>query len=391
VPSLRTIERGAHELQWAVMHATRGRKPAATRTDLKGLTLAEFEAFVTGLGEPRYRANQVAAWVFPRDVHEFAGMTDLSLPLRERLTQEATVTTSVVVTSRQSAADGTRKLLLEYADAGRVEAVVLHDEERATGCVSTQIGCRFGCSFCATGNMGFVRNLTAGEIVEQIQALRRLITPERIDNIVLMGMGEPLDNYDATMKAVRIANAPWGLGIGARKITVSTAGIIPGILRLADEALQVNLAVSLNAPTQKLRAQLMPVAEAHPLEPLMDALREYAKKTGRTVTLEYVLLREINDSPEAADALGRLARSLMCKVNLIGYNENSKSAFSSPPDKTVDAFAARLRKRCPNVVRRVGRGADISAGCGQLCVGTPPPPRARKDPKTPKSRRRASR
>lgn len=369
------------------MDATRGRRPRVAKTDLKGLTLTEFEAFLAGLGEPAYRASQVAAWVFPRDTHEFARMTDLPLSLRERLGQEATVSTSVVVTSRQSAADGTRKLLLEYADGGRVEVVVLHDEERATGCISTQIGCRFGCSFCATGNMGFVRNLTAGEIVEEIQALRRHIAPERLDNVVLMGMGEPLDNYDATMKAVRTANAPWGLGIGARKITVSTAGIIPGILRLADEALQVNLAVSLNAPTQKLRAQLMPVAEVHPLEPLMDALREYAKKTGRTVTLEYVLLREINDSPEMADALGRLARSLMCKVNLIGYNENSKSAFCPPPDKTVEAFAARLRKRCPNVVRRVGRGADISAGCGQLCVETPPAARGRKGRTAPKRER----
>ncbi len=371
------------------MDATKSRRTGgAARTDLKSLTLAEFETLFAGMGEPRYRASQVAAWVFLRDVHEFARMTDLSLPLRERLEKGAAVTTSVVVASAQSAADGTRKLLLEYADGGRVEAVVLHDEERATGCVSTQIGCRFGCSFCATGNMGFVRHLTAGEIVEEILALRRHIAPERLDNIVFMGMGEPLDNYDATMKAVRIANAPWGLGIGARKITVSTAGIIPGILRLADETLQVNLAVSLNAPTQKLRARIMPVAEVHPLEPLMDALREYVKKTSRTVTLEYVLLREINDSPEMADALGTLARSLMCKVNLIGYNENSKSAFSSPPDKTVDAFAARLRKRCPNVVRRIGRGADIAAGCGQLCVETPAPapaparaPKARKAPK----------
>jgi 23S rRNA (adenine2503-C2)-methyltransferase len=360
-----------------VMDTRKRRGAEAAKPDLKGLTLTEFETFFAGLDEPRYRASQVAAWVFPRDVHDFTGMTDLPLSLRERLGKEATVTASAVAASRQSAADGTRKLLLEYAGGGRVEAVVLHDEERATGCVSTQIGCRFGCSFCATGNMGFVRNLTAGEIVEEIQALRRHIAPERLDNLVFMGMGEPLDNYDATMKAVRIANAPWGLGLGARKITVSTAGIIPGILRLADEALQVNLAVSLNAPTQKLRAQLMPVAEAHPLEPLMDALREYAKKTGRTVTLEYVLLREINDSPEMADALGRLARSLMCKVNLIGYNENSKSAFSSPPDKTVDAFAARLRKRCPNVVRRVGRGADIAAGCGQLRVETAPKARER--------------
>ena len=341
------------------------------KPDLKSMLITEFEGLVADFREPRYRAAQLAAWVFPRDVREFARMTDLSLPLRERLEHETRVCGSRVVAERQSAADGTRKLLLEYEDGSRIEAVVLHDEERATGCVSTQIGCRFACSFCATGAMGFERNLTAGEIVEEVQALRRLIAPERLDNLVFMGMGEPLDNYEATMKAVRIANAPWGLGIGARKITISTAGVVPGIRRLADEGLQVGLAVSLNAPTQELRAELMPIASAHPLDELVGALREYSKKTGRTVTLEYVLLKDLNDSPEMADALGRLAKKLLCKVNLIGYNESGDVAFAPPTDKTVEAFLARVRKRCPTVVRRVSRGSDISAGCGQLAVSRP--------------------
>jgi 23S rRNA (adenine2503-C2)-methyltransferase len=340
------------------------------RTDLKGLLLTELEAFLAGLGEPRYRARQIAAWVFERDTGDFARMTDLSLALRQRLSEAAFVCGSVVAASRSSGMDDTRKVLLEFADGGRVEAVALHDEERATGCISTQIGCRFACSFCATGNMGFVRDLSTGEIVEQVLALRRLITPERLDNVVVMGMGEPFDNYDATMKAVRIINAPWGLGVGARKITISTAGVVPGIERLAEEGLQVNLAVSLNAPTQAVRETIMPVAGKYPIEALVEALRVYAKKTGRPVTLEYVLLRDINDSPEMADALGRLARSLLCKVNLIAYNENAGSAYAPPAEKTADAFFARLRKRCPTVVRRVSRGGDIAAGCGQLRVET---------------------
>jgi len=340
----------------------------AARTDLKGLLLPELEAFLAGLGEPRYRAAQIAAWVFERDAGDFARMTDLSLALRQRLSGTAFVCGSAVVASRASRLDDTRKVLLEFADGGRVEAVALHDEERATGCISTQIGCRFACSFCATGNMGFVRDLSPGEIVEQVLALRRLIAPERLDNVVVMGMGEPMDNYDATMKAVRIVNAPWGLGIGARKITISTAGVVPGIERLAEEGLQVNLAVSLNAPTQALRETIMPVAGSYPLEALVGALKAYAKKTGRPVTLEYVLLKDINDSPEMADALGRLARGLQCKVNLIAYNENIGSAYAPPTEKTAEAFFARLRKRCPTVVRRVSRGGDIAAGCGQLRV-----------------------
>jgi len=340
----------------------------AAKPDLKGLSIDEIGALLASLGEPPYRAKQVAAWIFPRDARDFSGMTDLPLSLRERLAAESRISGSTLVASAASRLDGTRKVLIEYDDGGRVEAVALHDEDRATGCVSTQIGCRFACSFCATGGMGFVRSLSAGEIVEQIQALRRLIAPERLDNIVFMGMGEPFDNYEATMRVVRIANAPWGLGIGARRITVSTAGIVPGIARFADEGLQANLAVSLNAPTQELRARIMPVAETYPLEGLMEALRAYTKKTGRPVTLEYVLLSEINDSPEMADALGRLAKSLLCKVNLIGYNESPTSAFSPPSDRTVEAFLARLRKRCPTVVRRVSRGGDIAAGCGQLRV-----------------------
>jgi 23S rRNA (adenine2503-C2)-methyltransferase len=336
------------------------------RINLKGLPLTELEALFADLGEPRYRAKQVAAWVFQRGVTSFDEMTDLSKGLRARLAERAAIGTSTVVASERSAIDGTEKLLLEYGDGERIEAVILRDEDRLTGCISTQVGCRYGCTFCATGSMGFVRDLTAGEIVEEIMALGRHAAPERIGNLVFMGMGEPLDNYDATLEAVRIANAPWGLGIGARRITISTAGHVPGIRRLTEEPLQLGLAVSLNAASQETRAGIMPIAKAFPIDELRSALQEYAQATGRMFTIEYVLLGGINDSLEAARDLAGFARDLPCKINLICYNEISSAAYAPPHDATVRRFFAYLRASCPTVVRRISRGSDISAGCGQL-------------------------
>lgn len=342
--------------------------PASDRTDLKGLTLAELEALFASLGEPRYRADQLAAWVFQRGVTSFDEMTDLPQGLRERLAERATIGTCTIVASERSAIDGTEKLLIEYGDGARIEAVILRDEERLTGCVSTQVGCRFGCLFCATGSMGFVRDLSAGEIVEEVMALGRESEPERVGNLVFMGMGEPLDNYDATLAAVRIANAAWGLGIGARRITISTAGHTPGIRRLAQEPLQLGLAVSLNAASQKTRAEIMPIAQEFPIDELRSAIEHYTRATGRMVTLEYVLLRGVNDSREAAVGLAGFARDLPCKINLICYNEVSSAAYAPPAEGTVRRFFAYLRASCPTVVRRISRGSDISAGCGQLWV-----------------------
>lgn len=336
--------------------------------DLRGLSLNELRAFVAELEEPRYRSDQIAEWVFGRGARTFEEMTNLPKALRARLEERATLASADVVTSRTSELDGTSKLLLQYDDGAGIEVVLLRDGERLTGCISTQVGCKFGCSFCATGAMGFTRDLTAGEIVEEILALRRLAEPERLSNLVYMGMGEPLDNYDNVLRSIRIANAKWGLGIGARRITVSTAGVVPGIRRLADEGLQLQLAVSLNAPEQRLRSEIMPIADVHPLSELTDAIEYYSERTGRRATLEYVLLDGVNDSDEMADELGRLARRLLCKVNLICYNEHTDSVYAPPTDRAVERFLSRVRKRCPTVVRRVSRGSDIAAGCGQLCV-----------------------
>jgi len=216
--------------------------------------------------------------------------------------------------------------------------------------------------------MGFKRDLSPGEIIEQILQLQRRLAPVRLNNLVFMGMGEPLDNYNALLKAIRIANAPWGLAIGARRITISTAGVVPGIRRLADEGLQVNLAVSLNAPTQELRAHLMPIARQYPLDELLDALRYYTRTVGRLVTIEYVLLKGVNDSPEMASILGRLAGDMLAKINVICYNEIEGARYRPPDNETFMSFVASLKRQCPAVVRRMGRGNDIAAGCGQLCV-----------------------
>ncbi|MCK4512754.1 23S rRNA (adenine(2503)-C(2))-methyltransferase RlmN [bacterium] len=336
--------------------------------DLKGMLLSELEELVSELGQPRYRADQMAGWLFTKGIQDISEMKNLSKAFKESLASRASVTRSKVVRAKRSAIDDTEKLLLEYTDGARIEAVILTDDERHTGCISTQVGCRFKCRFCATGAMGFKRNLSPGEIVEQVLRLQKRLDPVRLNNLVFMGMGEPLDNYDALLKTIRIANAPWGLSIGARRMTVSTAGIVPGIRRLADEGLQINLAVSLNAPTQELRAHLMPIARKYPLDELMGALKHYAQTVGRLVTIEYVLMKGVNDSPEMATMLGRLASGMLAKINVICYNEVKGARYKAPDNETFTSFITSLRRQCPTVVRRISRGSDIAAGCGQLCV-----------------------
>jgi len=343
------------------------RRNKPSKPDLRGISLDELKSFVLKLDQPAYRAGQIADWVFKRGVRSVDEMTNLSKDLRELLSRKSFLSCAKVVETYTSQVDGTQKLLLAYGRT-RIEAVLLRDDDRITGCVSTQVGCKFACSFCATGAMGFKRNLTAGEIVEQMIALRETAAPDRLGNVVFMGMGEPFDNYDNVMGAIRIANAEWGLGIGARRMTISTAGHVPGIRKLAGEGLQIHLAVSLNAPVQGLRATLMPIADSYSLTQLLGAIEQYTERTGRRATLEYVLLKGFNDSPEMAAALAEIARRLLCKVNIICYNETTDSVFEPPTDQIVESFLAEVRKRCSTVVRRVSRGSDIAAGCGQLCV-----------------------
>jgi 23S rRNA (adenine2503-C2)-methyltransferase len=337
------------------------------RTDLKDLTLAELETFMEGLGERRYRAAQVFRWMHQRGVRSFAEMTDLSLELREKLEAQACVG-SIAVESVHESADGTRKLLLRLADGYAIESVLIPEEHRLTLCISTQVGCALACAFCATGKMGLKRHLRPGEIVDQVLRGGELAGGAReITNLVLMGMGEPLHNYDGTLQALRILSEDKGLNFSPRRVTLSTVGMIPQMLALG-EAIPVKLAVSLHAADEETRMRLMPINKKYGLNALLQACRDFPRPQRQRITFEYVMLRGVNTSLEDADRLGRLLRGLPSKVNLIPFNEHPGAEFERPTDEEVAAFQARLLTHNIPVMVRATRGRDIAAACGQLCV-----------------------
>lgn len=339
------------------------------------LTPDELRAELARLEMPGYRAAQVRQWVFARRLDDWAGMTNLSKADRVQLAEHFVIARGRVV-AQQAADDGVRKLLLAWPDSapGRGDGsssetvMIPSDDGRRTACISTQAGCPVGCRFCASGIGGLTRNLSAGEIVEQVWQLARVTLPpaERISNVVIMGIGEPLANYDATVKAVRLINAADGLNIGARKITLSTIGLPAQIRRLAGEDLQITLALSLHAPNQALRAELIPWAAKFPLDQVLAAAREYFDRTGREITLEYVLLDGVNTLPEHADQLADLAHSLRCNVNLIYYNPVEGVPFARAGQAVVRAFREHLTHRGINAHIRASRGLTIDAACGQL-------------------------
>ncbi len=342
--------------------------------DLEKTSLLE-QLVATGL--ERYRADQILQWIYRRGAQSFDEMTNLSKALRQRLSEEAVLYTSHVE-RRAESTDGTVKLLLRWPDGATCECVMIPDGPRRTVCVSTQVGCPVGCAFCASGLHGLERNLTAGEIVEQ--AMRAwLHLPEdpstrpakssdrpRITHVVLMGIGEPLANYAATTSAIRTINADWGMNVGARRITVSTVGLPKQIRRLADEGLQIGLAISLHAPNDALRREIVPWAERTRIDELVQAARDYFDRTGREVTLEYVLLGGINDRPTHARQLVTVAHQMRCNVNLIRYNAVAGLSYERPTRDAAHAFAEILRKAGVNTHLRASRGTDIEAACGQL-------------------------
>jgi 23S rRNA (adenine2503-C2)-methyltransferase len=336
---------------------------------LVGCDRAELEAFMQELGEPAYRGRQLAQWLYRRGARSFEEMTDLPASLRARLAAVAAVGRSTVA-QQQTSSDGTAKLLLEEADGRRIETVLLPYEARTSVCISSQVGCPVGCVFCATATMGFGRNVTAGEMVDQVltaqdEAIRS--GRPRITHVVVMGMGEPLLNVPELLKAIRLLNQE--VGIAMRHITVSTAGYVPGIRRLAEENLQITLALSLHAPNDALRAELIPLAKKYPLSETMAAVREYTEKTGRRVTLEYLLLARVNDLETHARELARLVRGMITHVNLIPWNPaDTFSAFEAPSGARVRAFRRVLEECGLTVTQRVERGQDIMAACGQLAV-----------------------
>lgn len=357
------------------------------KTDLLALTLPQLQAWLTERGEPAFRAKQLYNWLYQHLSTDFGQMTNLPQSLREKLAEEASIGPMIVRSELHSKDDRTRKILLELADGKLIESVLMlypplgEHNARATVCVSTQAGCAFGCTFCATGQMGFDRHLSAGEIVAQVLYFARELrnapwtatglpgsTPiDRITNIVLMGMGEPLHNYNNVLQALRILNSPEGFNLGARHMTVSTVGLVPAIRKLSQEPLQVNLAISLHAPTDELRSQTMPVNRKYPLPELIAACKDYIAATRRQVTFEYVLLAGVNDTPEYAHLLGDLLAPLkqFAHVNCIPVNATSAS-YRTPGPEAIRAFRDILFEHGISNSVRAERGDDIAAACGQL-------------------------
>ena len=335
------------------------------KPDLKNLTLAELEEFLSRLGKEKYRARQIFKWMYRKGVDRFEDMTDLARSFRDEIQSLGRIGTLELTESRTSR-DGTRKFLFTLEDGLTVESVLIREKNHWTLCVSTQAGCRMGCRFCLTGTFGLKRNLLPGEIAGQATSLR-FRTPEGPDirNIVMMGMGEPLDNYKNVLKAIGILTNDIGPGFSGRRITVSTCGLVLGILPLSRDA-SVNLAVSLNASDNETRSRLMPVNGKYPVETLLAACRDYEMPLRRRITFEYILIGGVNDSVEQAEKLARLLRGIRCKLNLIPFNEFPGSEFRRPSDDRIDAFRKVLIDHRYTAILRASKGADILAACGQL-------------------------
>jgi 23S rRNA (adenine2503-C2)-methyltransferase len=339
-----------------------------SRIDLAELDLPEMEAALVERGEQAFHARQIYRWVYRRGVGDASQMTDLSRALRARLRDEFQVSTPKI-SSEQTSVDGTRKFELELADGRRVESVFIPDTPAMTFCVSTQVGCAMACGFCLTGKMGLVRNLTPGEIAGQVRVLAKATgLLDKPFNIVLMGMGEPLHNYENTMKALRMLHEEHGLAVSPRRVTLSTVGIVPGLERLANEPLMPNLAISLHATTEEQRTALVPPNRKYSLTSLLEACRKFPLKKRSRITFEYVMLEGVNDTPEDARRLARLLAGMKAKVNLIPLNPAPGIEFTRPSDERVERFAQILAERHMTVSVRKSRGRDIRAACGQLIV-----------------------
>jgi 23S rRNA (adenine2503-C2)-methyltransferase len=315
-------------------------------------------------GLPGYRAGQILEWVYEHAAESFEQMTNLPKLLRSTLAEQWRIYESRVA-AVQASADGTVKLLLAWSDEQTTECVLIPEPKRNTACISSQVGCPVGCAFCASGLGGLKRNLTAGQIVEQVLRVRQQVPEgQRLSHVVFMGLGEPLGNYEPVVAAVRTLNAAWGPNISARRITISTVGLPSQIRRLADEGLPVNLAISVHAPNDALRKQLIPWAKSVQLSQLVAAGRHWFSKTGREITLEYILLAGVNDGPEHAEQLARLAGQLRANVNLIRYHPVEGLPFTRPSGKATAHFQSMLREKGVNAHTRKSRGLDIDAACG---------------------------
>ena len=331
---------------------------------LSGLTLDEIEKITDELHASKFRARQIHNWIYLKSVKSIDEMTDLSVKFRDELKKIAVVT-DIKIKVKQTSSDGTLKYLLEFSDGQCVETVLMRFDNRAnlTACVSSQVGCAVNCSFCATGKRGFIRNLTYKEIIEQVLTIQR-DTGLKVTNVVFMGQGEPLLNLENVLKAMEIFNE--NFQIGARRLTVSTAGIIPKINELANIEMQSTLAVSLHAPNHEIRKQLMPIENKYPMPELKQALKKYIDQTGRRITIEYLLIKDLNDTLESAKQLVQYLHDLKCNINLIPYNPTAKNDYQRPSNNSIMRFKSLLEQSGKKVTVRLERGADIDAACGQL-------------------------
>ena len=336
------------------------------RLSLYDFTRSELAGFFEKLGEPRFRADQVFVNVYQRRTLDFQGMTDLPKPLRGELEARLNLSGPAETARRSSPSQDAVKLLWRLEDGHSVESVLMQADYGETLCFSTQVGCAFRCSFCVTGKMGRLRNLTPGEIVAQIFQHLAEGAASKGPNLVAMGMGEPMDNLDALLKAIEILQDPKGLNIAGRRMTVSTVGVVPGIERLARENPSVALALSLNATTNEVRSELMPITRKYPIEVLIPAVEAYARASRRRVTIEYVLIKGLNDTRADAERLGRIAERFPSKVNVIPFNPSDLFEYERPDAERVDAFAKWLWPYRTTVTVRYSKGLDIQAACGQL-------------------------
>lgn len=339
---------------------------------ITGLSLTDLQNRFEEIGEPKFRAQQLLDWVFAKRAASFEEMTNLGAKLREKLASEFGLR-SMTLTTTQGSADTTRKFLFKLHDGRYVESVLIPANpalygdraDRQTLCVSSQVGCAFDCKFCASGLAGFTRNLSPAEIVEQVLHAEE-ISGQRVDNIVFMGMGEPFANYPNLMKAIEILNAPWGVGIGARKMTVSTSGLAPQIKKFADQPLQIRLAISLHGASDEVRERIMPVNQRFPLETLFDSLRYFSERKKQKITFEYILIEGVNDDLEQAQLLAKRAGAMRAKVNLIPYNTVEGLEWKRPDEAQQERFLGILKNEGVQATLRREKGHDIDAACGQL-------------------------
>lgn len=339
---------------------------AVAASNIFGLSLEELTAELSTLKLPKFRAKQIAAWIYQRGATSFEQMTDLPKNLRDQLAELYEIKPAKLITRLDSTDGLTTKFLLGLSDGAAVETVLMRHDYGNSVCISTQVGCAMGCKFCASTILGLERNLSAGEILSEVLFVNSMLEGQRIDNIVIMGIGEPLMNYDNLIKFLKMIHSEYTIGLSYRKITVSTCGIVPNIYKLAEEDLPITLSISLHAPNDELRSRLMPINENFHIDKVVKAGRDYGEKTGRRVTYEYILIAGVNDTKEHALQLSRLLSGQLCNVNLIPINPVAERDFKKPSVERVNSFAEYLNNRGITATVRKEMGANINAACGQL-------------------------